>query len=385
MTPPVSVSELERVNGDAVRLARLAALAARIEPELLRALRLDLMAGVDVSAEGDLWFSDIVSIRGASSILFDADALSFLRDWTNADRELLGQAAATIHRVHEGADPLVLLEERVIAAALGGDAKVIDDELLSITGAILDQPRRAQDLSAWAVRVLPRLPAVTRHGSAYWTLKFAAESRVASAGPVVEQVPAPAIFDGVFPAAMAGDSVGVEVERYGDILRLRVGSATDDLPVRVPPTRPIVLRVSSALAPDVVRVLPGTWTNVKVQGDSVELRAVDGRRYQIASAGHVAGEAATEEKEASTSFDPRAVVEVEVDRRQFNGYLVAPDLVVTASDDELQPSEPPFPVTVRLGALRYDGFVVEADDSDRSHDSACERRAAWCARALRSS
>src|SRR5258705_7871678 len=91
---PESVRTLRRINGDAADLARLAALASQIEPELLRALRLQLLPGVDVSAEGDLWFSDVVEIRGPSSVVLGAEVLPALRRWQTSENALLAQAAA---------------------------------------------------------------------------------------------------------------------------------------------------------------------------------------------------------------------------------------------------------------------------------------------------
>src|SRR5262245_57947214 len=93
---PAILRDLQRHNPDAARLARLAALAARIEPALLRALRLELLSGADVSAEGDLWFSELVEIPGPSSIVLHAHALPALQRWLPEERGLLEQAAAIV-------------------------------------------------------------------------------------------------------------------------------------------------------------------------------------------------------------------------------------------------------------------------------------------------
>ena len=45
---------------NAVRLARVVSLASRIEPELLRQARLQLLPSLDAGAEADLWFSPLV-------------------------------------------------------------------------------------------------------------------------------------------------------------------------------------------------------------------------------------------------------------------------------------------------------------------------------------
>jgi len=51
---------LADTSPDAWRLARLASIAVRIEPNLLRRLRTELLREADVGVEADLWFSAIV-------------------------------------------------------------------------------------------------------------------------------------------------------------------------------------------------------------------------------------------------------------------------------------------------------------------------------------
>jgi hypothetical protein len=62
-------SDTARANGDGVtRLARLASIAGRIDPQLLRSLRLQLAPDLGTEAEADLWFSNHVqsaAITGA--------------------------------------------------------------------------------------------------------------------------------------------------------------------------------------------------------------------------------------------------------------------------------------------------------------------------------
>ena len=62
-----AISLLRLDNPDALRLGELVSLAARIEPELLRAVRLELTP-FDAAAEADLWFSPLVETRTADWI-----------------------------------------------------------------------------------------------------------------------------------------------------------------------------------------------------------------------------------------------------------------------------------------------------------------------------
>src|SRR5262245_12264463 len=55
---------------DVIRWATLSSVAVRIEPHLIRRLRLNLLPDADVGTEADLWFSPLVESRGADAVVF---------------------------------------------------------------------------------------------------------------------------------------------------------------------------------------------------------------------------------------------------------------------------------------------------------------------------
>src|SRR5262249_34970166 len=63
----------------AAELAVPLSIAVRIEPELIRAIRLAVLPYLDVAAESDLWFSDLVASRGPDSIVLKPEVLPGLR------------------------------------------------------------------------------------------------------------------------------------------------------------------------------------------------------------------------------------------------------------------------------------------------------------------
>src|SRR5262249_24520346 len=73
---PVVVIRPARGAGD---LAVPLSVAVRIEPELIRAIRLAVLPYLDVAAESDLWFSDLVASRGPDSIVLKPEVLPGLR------------------------------------------------------------------------------------------------------------------------------------------------------------------------------------------------------------------------------------------------------------------------------------------------------------------
>src|SRR5215213_9103871 len=86
-------------NPDSVRLGELVSLAARIEPELLRAVRLELTP-FDAAAEADLWFSPLIETRTADWIALAPAAARELQSALAADQPRLNSAYALLVEAH---------------------------------------------------------------------------------------------------------------------------------------------------------------------------------------------------------------------------------------------------------------------------------------------
>ena len=112
------IADLGRKNPHALELATLASAAARIEPELLRALRLALVPGADSSAEADLWLSPAMSSRSVIFATMRPDVAALLRERLAQDRERLDAARRGIQRVHRDAPPAIRAEEEITWRAL---------------------------------------------------------------------------------------------------------------------------------------------------------------------------------------------------------------------------------------------------------------------------
>jgi len=158
------VERYRRRNPDAVRLARLASLAVRVEPHLLRRLRLELLPEVDVGTEADVWFSPLVESRGADAVVLDPQAVDVLREDLANERELFERVRNVTRDAHANAPPSIRLEEEINGLALlnGGDVvALIDEALRPAIRAIGEGGERALEIAHWARRALPRVhPAV---------------------------------------------------------------------------------------------------------------------------------------------------------------------------------------------------------------------------------
>lgn len=181
MTDPAAAS-----GGGAAELAVPLSIAVRIEPELIRAIRLAVLPHLDVSAESDLWFADdLIASRGPDTIVFRPEVLPRLRAEL-ADRvaasgpadpvRLVGDITA---RVHASVSPALVLEERVtwLAVTRGEDGRAaIEEELRTALLALVEGGRTG--IANWLAGAWPRLPEAVRGTTTAWQLHEAAKAHV---------------------------------------------------------------------------------------------------------------------------------------------------------------------------------------------------------------
>ena len=200
MRVPLALGELP---SGARELAVLAALAVRLEPELLRALRLRCLPRLDASAEADLWWSDVMSARGTRSVSIASPVLRRLREELReryrTDPDLVGRARDVVAEYHAAEPPTVVLEETVAWAAVRGDRDTAEAELSRVLRTLIAENRTGLADSwpvAWA-----RLPDLARHTAAASRLNVAtsyllgpdAIADIAAGGHVIDDTLASAL------------------------------------------------------------------------------------------------------------------------------------------------------------------------------------------------
>jgi tetratricopeptide (TPR) repeat protein/tRNA A37 threonylcarbamoyladenosine biosynthesis protein TsaE len=150
-------------NPEAYRLALAASLAARVEPELVRALRLDVLPETDAGAEADLWFSPLVQSQTPLALEFEPEVLALLREDLATEQELLKSAWKVLGKFHERAPLALQLEEQLTYLGLctesdGAESneELIEKRLNSVLLAVREGKRPG--LARWASLALPSLP-----------------------------------------------------------------------------------------------------------------------------------------------------------------------------------------------------------------------------------
>ncbi|MEM7305311.1 MAG: TIR domain-containing protein [Planctomycetota bacterium] len=165
------LDEDRREHPEVYRLAELLSIAVRIEPELARRMRLDLLPQAPVDVEGLLWFAPFVESRSATGIVFERGAADVLRERLGADPRRLHAARRVIDDVHAEARPLIRVEELATFLALdrtdpearGQMERELGALVVALDGASGSDVR---PLARWAARTLPALPAVARASDA---------------------------------------------------------------------------------------------------------------------------------------------------------------------------------------------------------------------------
>jgi hypothetical protein len=289
---------------DAVDLATLLSTTVRVEPELLRAVRVVLLPQADVGAESDLWFSQWAASRNPRAMVLLPDVQRVLRTRLP---EVLARCASPpgvapadrlrhlIASRHHHLSPLMRLEEEILwLSARGGDEdsglREAEAALRSALRALVEHAGR-EAIADWVVSVCPRLPEPLRHtvtGWQYRSIAYLLEPNT----PVDRRAPARLTCQ---DAALVVDSVAasgetdvpetwVAVRLDGDVLH--VGGAEEDEPgsvfIGAPGTDPVVLEVLSGMDDQTGRPLqvrPGERVRITGCSPTTRLLTADRRVY----------------------------------------------------------------------------------------------------------
>jgi len=233
---------------DAIELAAFAALALRVEPELLRVLRLELLAPrVGAAAEADLWHSHLVRSRSPQAIVLDYDVAEVLRNRLSARRAddalwpPVVRARGIVERVHRHISPALALEEEVIWLSVSGaGVEQIDRALYRALAGLASGDRRG--LSDWAASAWGRLPERARGSHAGVMMRQIEMAR--REGPVALRSAADGDPDLDLAVLLAGsERVRVGVRRNGADVELGDVQRDGAWALSVPDTEPRVVEV----------------------------------------------------------------------------------------------------------------------------------------------
>ncbi|MGI3198694.1 AAA family ATPase [Streptomyces sp. GLT-R25] len=296
-----SLPHFEDMPRAARRLAVVLSTATRIEPELMRAVRIAIRPDLDVGAESALWFGPWAHRNTAQYMAMRPSLLEPLRK--RLCEELAGSRAGDavrktgeiIFRTHRGLSPVLALEEQVTWAAVLADAGVDTQETGSDPQFAVD--RLLERALRTAVETPERREGLRRWFSGAWQ-RFPERVREAPAALDLFDV---LRLDGP-PAFSAARDPGPDRSSHfggvGDVVlpvrhdgaHVTVGDPTWPAEsVLVPDTQPRILEITHDVTAweqaEKVRVPRGGRFSIPVSGVPVYLRTARGVVYQLGAPG----------------------------------------------------------------------------------------------------
>ncbi|MEV6782992.1 FxSxx-COOH system tetratricopeptide repeat protein [Streptomyces sp. NPDC051098] len=271
-------------------LAVLLSVATRIEPELMRAVRVAVAPLLDVSAETDLWFGELVERRGFGCIVLRTDLLPELRAELT-ERLKNSPTGAPLHglwsvieRLHRNGSPALFAEERATWHAVSGGTEAeadIEHALRPALRALVDEGRAG--VARWFSGAWHRLPEPVRRTTTAWQLATVARARLGDA-VLRPQTPERLSVTDVGLIAALLPRAELHGRRVGPLLVL--GEGADDsggFVLHVPDTDPLVLDLLDQPVPRTLQVARDETVAETVGWGPVRLLAADGAVYELPS------------------------------------------------------------------------------------------------------
>lgn len=144
---------------DLLPLKQALSLAVRVEPELIRAMRVELFPALGVSAEARLWEDPDVETRNAMGLVFRTDRRRHLQSELAKDPGRFEAAWKVIEPLHRKISPAIRMEEELAYASLSTAAGTTGEAARttrSIVATLVHGQR--ETFSRWALHAALRMP-----------------------------------------------------------------------------------------------------------------------------------------------------------------------------------------------------------------------------------
>lgn len=254
----------------------------------MRAVRITVAPLLDVSAEVDLWFGNLVERRGYGYVSLRGDLLPSLRNEL-ADRLAGSPSGAPVHtlwsvieRLHKDRSPALFAEEwatwLAIRDGVGADF-AIERALKPALRALVEQGR--DGVARWFAGAWPRLPEPVRRTTTAWQLATVTSARLSGVSLRPELPERLSVTDiGLIAARLP--RVSLRVRRYGpDLLLGERADGVGGFTIEVPDTDPRVLDLLDEPLPRTLLVSRGATVTERVGWGPVQLLAADGAVYAL--------------------------------------------------------------------------------------------------------
>jgi hypothetical protein len=236
------INALEVNNPGAVKLAVAVSLASRLEPELLRAARLEMLPSLDASAEADLWLSPLMSSRSALFAVLRPGVADALRERLCSDPPRLEMAWRVLSRIHANAPAALRAEEEITWRVLSNPEDAQVGRLFDSVFSAMQGGRSG--LAKWAARALPRMPVLARQSGAAWRVAEKA-AEMLGGQPILAaeltQAPISGFSESVPIESLPTIPLGLRL--FENALRISQPPEAHSEKIDIPKTTPLVLEL----------------------------------------------------------------------------------------------------------------------------------------------
>lgn len=265
-----ALADLWRASPRSATLAKLASLAVRIEPALLRRLRETFCPEATVADEVILWSSDAVYARTRDLMEFEDSVQQLLARQLAKEPDLCDRARAVIADAHAHYPDILKIEEELrhrTARDSTPDRQRVDDLLAQVQRKA--HATQSRGLAAWALRVTRTVPGTVERKNGLNLARWAARA-------LVEEAQVPAIAQ----VELAWQGKGKNVLAFR-----RASGPTGGAVLQLPDITPIVLNVEAGpVGARRQRFTLGVgeeWRTLRVPEGPIRLIASDGTAWRL--------------------------------------------------------------------------------------------------------
>lgn len=291
------IRSLEERNERAVELAERLSFAVRVEPFLLRRMRLELLPEFDAGTEADFWLSPLVQVRSPEGVLLFPEIAAELRRrlYRRSHRKYV-QSWRLVRRLHSHLPVALRMEERIAflsgitdpnSCATYPHALQKIDRLLHRAAKTLVSSKERGGITHWAASALSRMPQQTRDLEGARMLALASYLRLTQNLPVTElpqDQPMPSWMAWVLPTGLPNTKVKVRLLKEGIELTLGKNGTHE---IKVPDIKPCLVEISwksedGKAEVEQVLLQHGEPRLVTAKSSEFDIRTVQGKRYRLA-------------------------------------------------------------------------------------------------------
>lgn len=272
-------------------LAKYTALASRVESLLLRNMRTALMPASEPELEHQLWFSSLISARSSLDIVLNQGVARLLADELRLQNdELLIKVWELTQRFTAHWSALDRLELKLRYHALQQDQNAINQGVQEALRAIhqaSSRPDTQLELARWAKKTLPSIAAETTESNEIaWLAQFAATTLGATSGwtKLSSSKPLPNWLKTgqSVPESQIGLQLRYDADSGHQVLEcLSANAAAIILALPTPLPARLYIQAENVSEGFWTVINPGVRIKLPQPSRRIELRTIDGKRYEL--------------------------------------------------------------------------------------------------------